>query len=285
MVIVIMLGPGGVQLKIAGLVVRFLEKYICAYTSILQLAIVFNRGRGDIHVNAANVPVFVMHGVYGLYAVQYILYWVVHWVLARFYGKALMAHVLKSNDLVPYFLLSELFAGNVLVLHVIRTVHAAVHAVIRKIQRREHDYSVAVECKLYFVCQLIHFLYFFGDVARKQHARFPVGKSRAGNAGAVLLGPRLFKQRVNKFYVVLVGVCVRYCFAYFGVVYKFLRLHGFGIVDCHKSFLSCTQNILCIQIFFISPRSVTTLKPIDCIRAARLALHCADSSPVQILFS
>lgn len=49
-----------------------------------------------------------MHGVYGLYAVQYILYWVVHGVLARFYGKALMAHVLKSNDLVPYFLLSEL---------------------------------------------------------------------------------------------------------------------------------------------------------------------------------
>ena len=89
MVIVIMLGAGGVQLKIAGLVVRFLEKYICAYTRILQLAIVFNRGRGDIHVNAANVPVFVMHGVYGLYAVQYIFYWVVYGVLARFYGKAL----------------------------------------------------------------------------------------------------------------------------------------------------------------------------------------------------
>ena len=51
-------------------------------------------------------------------------------ILARLDGKALVSHVLKRDNLGAHLVLRELFPRNMLVFHMVRTIHASVHAVI-----------------------------------------------------------------------------------------------------------------------------------------------------------
>ena len=68
-VVVIVLRPRGVKLQVAFLVVGLLKEDISADARVFQLAIVFDRGRGDIHVHAADVAVFVVNGIDGFDAI------------------------------------------------------------------------------------------------------------------------------------------------------------------------------------------------------------------------
>ena len=125
-----MLGTCGVELQIALLVVGFLKQNICTDTRILELAVIFNSGCGYINVDATNCAVLVIYAVNCLDALENILNRVVYRVLACFDCKTLMPHILKCDNLCANLVLSELFSGNMLILHMIRAINAAVHAVV-----------------------------------------------------------------------------------------------------------------------------------------------------------
>ena len=56
-----------------------------------------------------------------------------------------MTHVLKRDHLVSNLLLGELFADDVFVFRVIRTVGAGIHTVVGEIERRKKHNAVAVD--------------------------------------------------------------------------------------------------------------------------------------------
>ena len=94
---------------------------------------------------------------------------IVYRVLARLDGKTLVTHILKSNDLLTNLILSKLLSGNLLVLHMIGTVYTLINAVIGKVKRSKHNYSVAVEGFLYLACKVVHLLCHLGDITGEKH--------------------------------------------------------------------------------------------------------------------
>ena len=59
----------------------------------------------------------------------------------------------------------------------VRAIQAAVHAVVREVERREHDDAVAVERELDFLGELIHLRDFLRVLAGEQHGRLAVGQN------------------------------------------------------------------------------------------------------------
>lgn len=88
---------------------------MCLYRRHAAFIVLYGR-RGDVYVYPPDGAVFMLYAVNRVDAFENILYWVVDRVLARLYGKALMAHILQGGNLVFNLLLSELFPCYVLVL-------------------------------------------------------------------------------------------------------------------------------------------------------------------------
>ena len=88
-------------------------------------------------------------------------------ILARLKRKALVSHILKRNDLLPHLLLRQLFPLDVLIFRVVGAVGAAVHTVIREIERRKKDNAVAVKGELDFLREFHHLGILFGKIARQ----------------------------------------------------------------------------------------------------------------------
>ena len=153
-----------------------------------------------------------------------ILYRVVDGVLARLDSKALVTHILQCDDLVADLVLRELLAGNFLVLHMVGTVNALVHAVIREIQRREHNDSVAVESLLYLLSERVYLLGHLGNIAREKYACLAVGESRALDSSARFLRASLLEYLLDESPVVLVLLRVLEGLEYFLVVDEFVCL-------------------------------------------------------------
>ena len=80
-----------------------------------------------------------------------------------------MSHILQGNHLAFDFFLSQLDAGNVFVLHMIRTVHAAIDTVIGEVERGKHDDAVAIEGLFDLLGQLVHFRNLFRNVAGQKN--------------------------------------------------------------------------------------------------------------------
>ena len=133
--------------------------------------------------------------------VQHIFNRIVNRILARLQRQTFMSHILKRNYLPPDFLLRQLLSGNVLVFHVVWTVHAAIHAVIRQIQRRKHDDPVSVEILLDLARQLKDLLHLFRDLAVKKHCRLAVGSALFEAAPSPESG-----QSVPRLLFVLLGI-------------------------------------------------------------------------------
>ena len=205
---VVVLGTGGVQALVALPVIGLLEQDVGADARVLELSVVLHRRGGDVHVHAADVAVLVVDGVNGIDALQDVLDGVVHRVLAGLDGQALVAHVLQRDDLRAHLVLRQLPAGDVLVLQVIGAVQAAVDAVVRQVQRREHHDAVAIEGQLDLLGDLVHLLDLFRDLAGQQHRGLPVRQPRAGAAVSLLHGARLFKDLVDQRHIVLVRLGV-----------------------------------------------------------------------------
>ena len=79
-------------------------------------------------------------------------------MLARLQSQALVAHILKCDNLTTYLLLRELTAWNGAVLCVIRAVDTAIDAVVREVQRGKHHNTVAVDTLLEVACNGVHTL-------------------------------------------------------------------------------------------------------------------------------
>ena len=88
-------------------------------------------------------------------------------ILTRLERKALMPHVLECHDLLPHFLLRQLFPLDVLIFRVVGTVGAAVHTVVREVERRKEDNAVSVKSELNFLREFHHLGIFFGKLARQ----------------------------------------------------------------------------------------------------------------------
>ena len=200
MVVVVVLRSRRVKLFVGFLMIGFLEQDIGSDFRFLELAVVFDAGRGDIYVDAADRAVLMLDRVDGLDTFEDIVNGIVHRIFAGFDREALVAHVLKGDNFLGDFFLGELLSRNMSVLSVIRTVDAAVDTVVGQIQRREHNDTVAVEILLDLFRQIIHFLEEFRVVAGQEHRGFPMAQSLAQRG----LVEDLPDERV----VVLIGVCV-----------------------------------------------------------------------------
>ena len=127
-----------------------------------------------------------------------------------------MSHILQRCNLFYDFLLRQLFPCNMLVLHVIRTVHTAVDTVVGQIQRRKHNNSIAIEILLDLLCQLIALFDLLLVLAGEKHGSLPVRQTFA------LF--RLSDDCIDQFQIVLVGIGIGQCLADFLVRDKFLCL-------------------------------------------------------------
>ena len=130
--------------------VGFLEELIGADLCIMKLAVIFNRRRGDVDVQAADLSVLVLDRIDGLNRLQNVFDGVVLWVLAGLEQQTLVTEVLKSNHLAGDFFLRELLADDVLIFCVIRAVGAGIYAVIGEVERRKENDAVAVDFFLDF---------------------------------------------------------------------------------------------------------------------------------------
>ena len=224
-VVIIMLRSRWMKLKIAGFVVCLLEENVGADPSLLQLSVIFNCRRRDIHIHSANIAILMVNGIDRLNAFEDVFYRIMHGIFSRLYCKAFMSHVLKSNDLIPNFPLSKLLPRNALVLEVVRTVDTTVNAVVGKIKRSKHNYAVAVKRKLDFVCTLVYLLDLFGDIASEKHRCLPVRQARAmhGSTIGVMFRPCFFKYAVNQLNVVFVGFRILESFEDLVMIDEFLR--------------------------------------------------------------
>ena len=138
------------QLLVLLRMVGFLEELIGADLRIMKLAVIFNRRRGDVDVQAADLSVLVFDRIDGLNRLQNVFDGVVLWVLAGLEQQTLVTEVLKSNHFAGDFFLRELLADDVLIFSVIRAIGAGIHAVIGEIERREENDAVAVDFFLDF---------------------------------------------------------------------------------------------------------------------------------------
>ena len=165
-----------------------------------------------------------MHAVYGVDAFKNVLYRIVLGILARLYGKTLVSHVLKGDDLCPHFVLSQLLAGDVFVLQMIRTVQTSVDAVVGQIQRRKKNDAVAVKRQLYLLRDLEHLLYLLRDLTGEKHGSLAVCQPGAHTAVLSLARTSLLKDLVYQLDIVLVGFRVFKRSQDFFIIDKFLCL-------------------------------------------------------------
>ena len=121
------------ELQIAFLMVSLLEEDIGSDPGFLQFSVIFHRGGRYIDIYPSDSPVFMFNAVDGLNTFQHILDRIVYRILSCLQSQSLMSHILKSDNFLADLLLGQLLSGDMFVLSVIRTVHAAVYTVIRQI--------------------------------------------------------------------------------------------------------------------------------------------------------
>ena len=219
---VVALRAGGVECFVSGFVVGFLEENVGADACIAQFAVVLDRRSRDIYVHAADRPVLVMYGVDRLDRFENVLDRIVARVLSGFECQTLVTHILQGNHLAADFVLGEFAARNGFVFLVIRAIYAAVDAVVRQIERREHYDTVAVDFLLDLFGQREHALVQVFEFALEQRGRFAV---RDPFAFGRFLQDRLDQGAVR---TIFAGVSQR--FDDFSVMDELLRLGGCDLV-------------------------------------------------------
>ena len=265
MPVVVMLGSPRMELQVVLLVVRLLEQDVGADLGLLEHAVLVHRGRGDVHVDAADRAVLVLHGVDGADGVEDVLDGVVARILARLDGEALVAHVLQRDDLVADLVLRELDARDGLVDGMVRAVEAAVDAVVREVERGEEHDAVAVVGQLDLARQVEDALIDRRIVAGEQHGRLAVRDDGAVVLVGMQVGLALLEDLLDELHVVLVFVGVGERVEDLLVVDELVRAVRIRIVDvghCGSSLFWLGTSALAVRCLYAlrgSPRSVTTL--------------------------
>ena len=137
MICVVAFGTCRMQSFIGFFVVGFLKENVGSDSGIMEFSVIFNCRCRDVYIDSADGTVFVFYAVDGLDAFKNIFDRVVYRIFPGFKGKTFVSHVLERNYLTDDFFLCKLFAWNVSVLDVVRTVCAAVDAVVGKIKWRK----------------------------------------------------------------------------------------------------------------------------------------------------
>ena len=161
---------------IALFVVGLLKQNIGADLGFLELAVVLDRGSCDVHVRATDCAVLVLDRVDGLKALEHVLDRIVDRVFAQFDRKALVTLVLQRDHFGGDLFLGELLARDRLVLKMVRAIHAAVHAVIRQVERCEEHDTIAIMVVLDRTCQREDALDARFVFTGQKHARFAMGE-------------------------------------------------------------------------------------------------------------
>ena len=130
MVSVIVLRSTRVQVLIAFLMIGFLEEDIGTDACFLQLAVIFYGSSRNVYVYAADSAVFMLNRIDSLDAFQNVLNRIVYRVLAGLQSKTLMTHILKCNNLCTHLILRQLFASDMLISCMVRTIYAVIDAII-----------------------------------------------------------------------------------------------------------------------------------------------------------
>ena len=216
MIVIIMLRPGRMQFLVTLFMIGFLKQDISADSGFFKLAVIFNRRRRNIDVYAADCTVFVLNTVNRPDTFQNIFYRIIDRILAGLNRQTFVPHVLKRNHFPRHFFLRQLAARNMFVLGMIRTINAAVDAVIGQIQRRKHHNPVAVIIFFYLLRQFKNFPVLFGNVTVKQNHRLAMVQPFAFSG--------LVQHLVNKLRVVPVGVGIGQRVQHFLMADKLFRL-------------------------------------------------------------
>ena len=235
------------ELFVVFLVVRLLKEDIRADARFLELSVVFDRRRRDVDIHAADRAVFVLDGIYRLDAFEHIFERIVHGVFSRLQREALVPHILQRDDLAADLVLRELPAMDMLVLRMVGTVDAAVHAIIRQIERcKEHD-ALAVKLLLDLLGEREHPLDEIGRVDGEQQRRLAVRESFA------IAGTR--QKCLYECAIVFIILRPSERGEDFLMVDELLGTRGLRIVRCHAYASLHPQDLSCF------PPSAKALKP------------------------
>ena len=130
MVSVIVLRSARMQVLIAFLMIGFLEEDISTNACFLQFTVIFYGSSRNVYVYAADSAVFMLNRIDSLDAFQNVLNRIVYRILAGLQSKTLMTHILKRNNLCTHLILRQLFASDMLVCSMVRTVNAVIDTII-----------------------------------------------------------------------------------------------------------------------------------------------------------
>ena len=130
MVSVIVLRSARMQVLIAFLMICFLEEDISTNACFLQLTVIFYSRSRNVYVYAADSTVFMLNRIDSLDAVQNIFNRIVYRILTGLQCQTLMAHILQCDNLVAHLILRQLFASDMLVCSMVRTVNAVIDTII-----------------------------------------------------------------------------------------------------------------------------------------------------------
>ena len=241
---IVMLRSIWMKLLIRFLIVGLLEEDVRSNSCLVQLPVVLHCGRRYIYIYTPYCTVLVLDAVYRVYTLQDVLDRIHLRILTGLNGQSLVTHILQCYDLPSHLFLGELLSGYMLILDVIRTIHTPIYTVVGQIQRREHNYSVAVEVLLDLLRQIIYLIYLVRHLTRKKHGCLPVGKP--------LPELCLLYDTVDKLLIVLVLIRIVQRLTDLAIIYEVLCLHGSHIIHFLSAFFlvycmpfqSYTHNII-----------------------------------------
>ena len=109
-VIVVVFRTRRMEFMIAVFVVCFLEENVGADAGFFQFLVIFHRGRRDIHVDAADIAVFMVDGIDRLDGFEDVFDRIVDRIFSGFNGQSLVSHILQGDDFPADFLLCQLLS-------------------------------------------------------------------------------------------------------------------------------------------------------------------------------
>ena len=202
------------KLQIAFFVVSFLKQNVGSDTGFFEQAVIIYGRCGNIDVNAADRAVFMLDAVNGVDRIQIIIHRIVNRIFSGFQRQTLVSHILQGNDFLADFLLCQFFSGDMFIFQVVRTVGAAVDAVVGQIKRREHHNPVSIEIFFDLFRKFEDFLILFLVGTGEENGSFTVGQPFPFFC--------FFDQRIDQCKIVFVFIGVGECFQNFLMVDKII---------------------------------------------------------------
>ena len=138
-----------------------------------------------------------------------------------------MPHVLKGHYFPFNLFLREFFSRNVFILCMIRTIHTAVHTIIRQIQWSKHYNSIAVKILFNLFRQCTDFLILLLILTDQKNRCLPMVQTFSFSC--------FLKNLIDQFHIVLVPFCILQSLHDLLMTDKLFRFHGIYPIHYHTS--------------------------------------------------